>query len=72
MTFVVKTDGTVEPRAILIGVNDWDNTEILAGIEEGEQLALIGAAQLQAQQQEWVNRIRERMGGGVPGMGGPR
>jgi HlyD family secretion protein len=72
VTFVVLADGTVEPRAILIGLNDWDNTEILAGVEEGEQLALIGAAQLQAQQQEWVNRIRERMGGGVPGMGGPR
>jgi HlyD family secretion protein len=72
VTFVVKADGVVEPRAVLIGVNDWDNTEILAGVEEGEQLAMIGAAQLQAQQQEWVNRIRERMGGGVPGMGGPR
>lgn len=71
VTFVVTADGTVQPRPILIGVNDWDNTEVLAGVEEGEQLALIGAAQLQARQQEWINRIRDRMGGGVPGMGGP-
>jgi HlyD family secretion protein len=72
VAFVMKADGTVEPRAILTGVNDWDNTEVLAGLEEGEQVALIGAAQLQAQQQEWINRIREMRGGGVPGMsGGP-
>jgi hypothetical protein len=49
-----------------MGVNDWDNTEILAGLEEGEQVALIGAAQLQARQQEMLNRVRG-MGGGMFG-----
>ena len=73
ITFVVWLDGTIEPRPILIGVNDWDNTEVVAGLEEGEEVALIGAAQLQAQQQEFIDRMRERMGGGSPfGGGGPR
>lgn len=72
IAFVRQADGTFAPRAILTGVNDWDNTEVLAGIEEGEEVAQIGAAALQAQQQEFINRMRERMGGGVPGMGGRR
>ncbi len=74
ITFVVAMDGAIEARPILIGVNDWDNTEVLAGLEEGEHVALIGAAQLLAQQQEFIDRMRERMGGNNPfgGGGGPR
>lgn len=72
VAFVVDADGTIEPRMLRIGINDWDNTEVVSGLEEGEVVALIGAAQLQAQQQEWVNRIRERVGGPIPGAGGPR
>jgi HlyD family secretion protein len=67
VAFVVTAEGTLEMRPVLMGVNDWDNTEILAGLEEGEQVALIGAAQLQAQQQEMMNRMRG-MGGGMFGM----
>lgn len=72
ITFVISADGAIEPRPILIGVNDWDNTEVLAGLEEGEEVALIGAAQLQAQQQEFIDRMRERMGGSPFGGGTPR
>lgn len=70
ITFVMLPDSTLEMRPVLMGVNDWDNAEILAGLEEGEQVALIGVAQLQAEQ----DAMRERMGGrgGMfpPGMGG--
>ena len=72
ITFVISADGAIEPRPILIGVNDWDNTEVVAGLEEGEEVALIGAAQLQAQQQEFIDRMRERMGGSPFGGGTPR
>jgi HlyD family secretion protein len=69
VSFVVKADGSLEARPILIGLNDWDNTEVLAGLEEGERVALLGAAQLQARRQEWLDRIRS--GGGMfPGGGG--
>ena len=59
------------PRAVVMGLSDWDQTEIMSGLEEGERVAVIGAAQLQAQQQEFLNRIRERNSGPFGG-GGPR
>ena len=69
IAFVMRPDSTLELRPVLMGVNDWDNAEILAGLEEGERVALIGVAQLLAAQQA----IRDRMSGGglfpVPGMG---
>lgn len=71
VVFVVDSAGGIVPRPVVIGLNDWDYTEIVRGVEEGERIALIGAAQLQAQQQEWINRIRERRGGLFPGQPGP-
>ena len=63
MVFVVTPGSTIEPRMVRVGLNDWDNTQVVSGLEEGEQLAIIGAAQLQARQQEFLNRIRSRRGG---------
>ena len=60
VAFVVDEMGNIEPRPVVMGVSDWDYAEILAGLEEGEQLALIGAAQLQARQQEQLERMRGR------------
>ncbi|MDE2784000.1 MAG: efflux RND transporter periplasmic adaptor subunit [Gemmatimonadota bacterium] len=60
VAFVVDEMGNIEPRPVVMGVSDWDYAEILAGLEEGEQLALIGAAQLQARQQEQMERMRGR------------
>ena len=68
-------DGTIEPRAVMIGLNDWDYTQVVIGVEEGEQVALIGAAQLRATQDAFLERIRSRtspFGGGGPGSGGGR
>ena len=66
VAFVVDENGVIAPRAVVMGLSDWDYAEILAGLEEGEDLALIGPAQLQAQQQERMERMRQRMGGGRP------
>ncbi len=63
VAFVVDQAGNIEARPVIMGLSDWDYAEIVAGLEEGEELALIGAAQLQAQQQDRINRIRNRMGG---------
>jgi HlyD family secretion protein len=60
-----ETSSVPEPRLVEIGLNDWDRTEVLSGLEEGEQVALLGAAQLQARQDEFMNRMRGR-GGGMP------
>jgi HlyD family secretion protein len=67
VAFVMLPDSTLEMRPVLMGVNDWDNTEILAGLEEGEMVALIGVAQLLQEQQDMMDRMRGR--GMMPGMG---
>lgn len=66
----VMTNGVPEPRMVQIGLNDWDNTEVVSGLEGEEELAVIGAAQLQAQQAEFLERIRSRGGGSPFGGGG--
>jgi HlyD family secretion protein len=66
VVFIRGADGVLAPRPVLIGVNDWNNSEILAGVEEGEEVALIGGAALQARQQERNQQMRNRMGGGLP------
>jgi HlyD family secretion protein len=60
VVFVVSADGTIEPRVVTTGLADWDNTQIMRGMEEGEEVAVVGAAQLMASQQEFINRIRGR------------
>lgn len=61
VAFVIDDAGNIEPRPIVIGLSDWDYVEVLAGLQTGEQLALIGAAQLQARQQAQMERMRQRM-----------
>ena len=76
VVFVVGEGEVLEPRMVMIGLSDWDNTEVLSGLDEGERVALIGLAQLQAQQEEFIARMRSRgsnpfgMGGMRGGMGG--
>jgi len=62
-----------------MGIGDWDNTQIVSGLEEGEELVIVSAAQLQAQQEAFLEQVRGRMGGqnpfggtAVPGGGGFR
>jgi HlyD family secretion protein len=68
VAFVMRPDSTLEVRPVLMGVNDWDNAEILAGLEEGERVALIGVAQLLAAQQAILDRMSGR--GMFPAGGG--
>jgi HlyD family secretion protein len=70
VVFVLSADSIPEPRLIQIGLNDWDRTQVVSGVDDGETLVVVGAAQLMAQQQEYLDRLRERMGGGSPFGGG--
>jgi len=78
--FVLGANGVPEPRQVQLGLGDWDNTEIVSGVEEGETLVIVTAAQLQAQQEAFLENVRGRMGGqnpfggsvAVPGGGGFR
>ena len=44
--------------------------EVLVIVEEGAEIAVLGAAQLQAAQAQQLERMRGRMGGGGPFPGG--
>lgn len=61
-----------EPRRVLLGLNDWDYSEIVRGVEAGEEVILMSVARLQQQQQEMLDRIRQRSGGPIPGARGGR
>lgn len=50
VVFVQEGDGTLRPRPVLVGVTDWTDTEILAGLEEGERVVLLGGIPAQIQQ----------------------
>jgi HlyD family secretion protein len=52
-------------RAVRVGISDFDYTEVLSGLQEGEQVALLGAAVLQAQRDQLQARIRAGSGGGL-------
>jgi HlyD family secretion protein len=72
MGFVfVRTVTGVEPRPVVLGINDWEHTEIIRGVEPGEEIVLISVARLQQQQQDMLNRMRERNAGPFPAAGGP-
>jgi HlyD family secretion protein len=64
--FVVGPTGELEPRLIQMGIGDWDNTEIVSGVEEGDALVIVGPAQLQAQQEAFLEQVRGRMGSSNP------
>jgi len=79
MVFVQKEAGGWEPRVLRLGIANYDFTEVVSGLEEGERVALMAAAILQLRRQEQMDRTRAMasplggggMGGGRGGMGGP-
>lgn len=70
LVFVKRGEGSWEARVVRLGVADYDFTEVLSGLEEGEQVALLSAAALQMQRQENQDRMRAMTGGSSPLGGG--
>ena len=62
----VKKGTTFEPRLVQLGASNFDYTEVVSGVKEGEQVALLAAAALQAQRQLQNDRMKAVTG--VPGM----
>ena len=63
----VKKDGKWIAKPVRTGVSDFDYTEVVSGLVEGEQVALLAVAALEATRQQRNDQIRSRVGG-VPGM----
>ena len=69
MGFVfIQTPQGPEPRQVVLGLNDWDKSQVVSGVEEGEQVILVSVARLRQQQEDMLNRFRERSSP-IPGGG---
>jgi HlyD family secretion protein len=52
----------------MLGVGNYDDTEVLSGLEEGEQVALVAEIRVQAARDSNLTRMQNRAG--LPGIGG--
>jgi HlyD family secretion protein len=81
VVFVVTADDRYEPRLVRLGAADYDYSEVISGLQEGELVASLAMAALQ-QAREQRNQRFSGMGGvpglsrtapaAAPGGGGPR
>ena len=62
----VAANGSFEPRMAMLGVGNYDVTQVLSGLNEGDNVALINAAMLQQQRVQQQQQIQSRMG--LPGV----
>ena len=70
MFAVIKGPEGFEARAVRLGVSNFDYAEVLSGLSEGDSVALLGAAEAQAQRSGFADRIRSRLGGGFTSSSG--
>jgi HlyD family secretion protein len=56
VVFVMTADGQMKARQVTIGVQDWENTEVIAGLDDGDQVVLLPSTSLLMSQQA----LRER------------
>jgi len=64
----VQTANGPQLRPVELGLNDWDKSEVVTGLKEGEKVILISVARLRQQQEDMMNRIRQRSSP-IPGGG---
>jgi HlyD family secretion protein len=73
IVFVQNSAGAAEPRRVMLGVNDWDYTEVVRGLKVGDKVILASVARIQQATTEMQNQIRQRsspLKGNTPGGGG--
>jgi HlyD family secretion protein len=64
---VVKTDAGFRARMVRLGVSNFDYAEVVSGLSEGDSVALLSVAEMQAERTGRMAQIRQRMGSGIPG-----
>jgi len=65
LVFTVK-NGKYSPKVVRLGASNYDVSEVVSGLEEGDSVAILNVAAMQAKQQADLDQIRNR--GGVPGL----
>ena len=68
VVFVYDTNGILATKNIVVGVRDWEGTEILAGLDAGDQVLMLPSTSLLESQDRLRNWAQGRSG--LPGMGG--
>jgi HlyD family secretion protein len=66
----VEKAGAIAAVKVTLGLSDWEYTEVKSGLSGDEQIVLVSAAQQVQAQQQQTDRMKQRMSGPVPGMGG--
>jgi HlyD family secretion protein len=61
-------DGRLVPVSVRIGVTDWEDIEVVSGLQEGDSIALLPTASLLRDQAQLLERFQRFRGSGVPGM----
>jgi len=70
LVFVQVADSTWEARVVRLGTADYDYVEVIAGLKEGERVALLSAAAFQMQRQSDADRMKAMTSGSSPLGGG--
>jgi HlyD family secretion protein len=65
LVFTVN-NGKYTPKVVRLGVSNYDVAEVLSGLSEGDSVAILNVASMQARQQADLDQVRNR--GGVPGL----
>ena len=63
----VKTPTGWSPRMVRLGVSDFDYTEVISGLKEGDEVALLATIALQASRDKNSARAKAMVGGALPG-----
>jgi HlyD family secretion protein len=63
----VKTPTGWSPRMVRLGVSDFDYTEVISGLKEGDEVSLLATIALQASRDRSSARARSMVGGALPG-----
>lgn len=69
LVFVEDAPGKFSPRLVRLGASDYDYSEVLSGLKEGEKVATLAVQALQAKRDQQNDRFRSMTGaGGMPGV----
>ncbi len=68
LVFVEDAPGKFSPRLVRLGASDYDYSEVISGLKEGEKVATLAVQALQAKRDQQNDRFRSMTGaGGMPG-----
>jgi len=68
VVFIYDAAGVLTTKNIVVGARDWEGTEILAGLDVGDQVLMLPSTSLLETQDRLRNWAQGRSG--IPGMGG--